>query len=581
MKRPKAIDVLLAAPGLAMAGAGGLAGRLVGGFLAGVSAGRQVTFGGAYHEAARRDPATADWRARLASADQAILDDLDLMLARSRMTIANDPYAASAQGGYRRYVVGGGITARSAARDPDGKMLKTFNSALDGLWNEWFWEPRLCDAEGNKTLPEKQQLWMDELFAAGGLFLKEAYAPDAEGVGLLLQEIEYEQRDTLKLQEGENPVRSGVEIGPYGQAVAFHLHVREHPLEEYSTQSERVPASDCCHLYRQDRVRQRLGTPWMRSVLWHVRNLAMYQQYTLLQARTRAAFPGFIKQTTGGPGSLPPAVAKQLSAAGVPAAGGEADTELHFDIAPGLMPILKAGQEPFFPSPATPDTMYPPFVTEQLKGIAAGTGLDLGTVQRWYGDASFSGAKHVKLDLWAEIDWVQDLLFIQKVLRRVRRRFVELAIRERRIEAPRYWESPSWRAAYLTTNWQGPPRASDDQVKDESAWNMRFRGLRGTFQDYCNERGTDVRDVFAAWQEVLELAEEHGLREILTAFLLAGGENEAGAPKTDRQPNRAGPAVGDNGGGELAALLEAAAGAGRDLRAARAALARMRAEAED
>jgi lambda family phage portal protein len=490
--------------------------HFAGRFQAAMASARALGWGGTYHEAARRDAATADWRARLASADQAILDELDVMMARSRLAVANDPFAGSSQGAFRRHVVGGGITARSAARDPDsGEMLLDFNKGLDRAWKRYFWTPALCDAEQTKSLAEKQQLWMNELFAAGGVFVVESYVPQRGGVGLVLQEVEYEQRDQGVLEFEGRAVRGGVEVGEQGQPLAYHLFTATHPLEEFATRSTRIPAERCQHVFRQDRVLQRLGAPWTRPVLLKMRNLAMYDQYTMVQARTRAAFPMFIKQATGGPGSLPAVVARQLGVAPPAAGSGEPESELHVNLTPGIIPVLKAGQEIHAPAPGVPDTMYPPFVVEQLKGIAAGTGLDLATVARWYADGNFSSQRMAKLEMWAEIDWIQDLLFIHKILATVRRRFIELAVRERRVVAPRFFTSEEWREAYETTNWQGPPRTSADPVDDMAAWKLGFGLGICTPQEYCNQQGKDVREVLAELKEFRDLAEQAGVLDML------------------------------------------------------------------
>ncbi|HUT60760.1 MAG TPA: phage portal protein [Phycisphaerae bacterium] len=519
-----------------------------------------IELAGTYHEAARKDATTADWRAALTSADQSILDDLDTMLARSRTMIANDGYAASMQGGYRRSVVGGGITARSAARHPDTNvMLKSFNAELDALWNEYYWDPAVCDAEQTKTMPEKQQLWMNELFAAGGVFIVEDYLPRGEAAALVLQEIEYEQRDTLLTDFEGRAVRGGIELGSRHEPLAYHLYTAAHPLDDYGSKSRRVPADRCIHLYRQDRVRQRIGAPWMRPIMQSIRNLAMFDNYTMHTSRTRAAYVGFIEQPdAGGPPTLPGVVAARLSAARPGGQPSEAELAGRIEIAvqSGMFAVLKPGQKPHFPNVASPDTMYPPFVLEQLKRISAGTGLDLTTVARWYADGNFSSQRQAKLDMWAEVDWIQDILFIHKAMRRIRRRFVELNILEGRLRATGYAESQRWRTAYLTTNWQGPPKHTIDEIKDQAAWSMKFKNLIGSPQEYCNEQGKDIRDVLAEIDEFRRMAQnDYNLGDLLPLIWGTSIANQPKAGKKPADPSRAGDNGNDADDGDLAGLV--------------------------
>jgi capsid protein len=295
----------------------------------------------------------------------------------------------------------------------------------------------------------------------------------------------------------------------------------------------------------------------MRPVLASLRQLAMYQVYSMIQARTRAAFPGFIKQGISGLERTPAVVARQLSAAG--ARPSDADgAELRFDLVPGVMPVLKAGQEPFFPTPGTPDTMYPPFVLEHLKGISAGTGLDFTTVCRWYADGNFSSQRQAKLDIWAEIDWIQDVLFVHKSLRRVRAKWMEINVAEGRLPATGFATSPRWRAAYLMTNWQGPPRSSIDEIKDEAAWDMRIKSGRASPQEYANEHGKSVEQVLSEIEEFRQLATDHNVADMVDRWLLGQTRNAPNAGKAPANPaERADGEDGGNGdgSGDLAGLI--------------------------
>jgi capsid protein len=97
--------------------------------------------------------------------------------ARARASVRNDWAARSIVGGYRRHVVGTGITCRSDARDPaTGEFLHDFNRALDEAWCAWADNPARCDIEGRKTLVEIQGMMIDEWVTVGESFLVEHWA---------------------------------------------------------------------------------------------------------------------------------------------------------------------------------------------------------------------------------------------------------------------------------------------------------------------------------------------------------------------------------------------------------------------
>ncbi len=463
------------------------------------------------HDGARRDRTTRDWRTNLATADQEILEDLDILLARSRQACRDDGFARSAQGGYRRYVVGSGITARSAARHPGtGKPLEGWNQALDALWQDWIASPELCDTEKTCVFAEKQWLWCNELFAAGGVLLVENYRRMPNGVGLNLQEIEAEQFDTVKTEHNGRRVIDGVEVDDYGAPLAYHVYVREHPLDDYASQSVRVPAERARHLFRKDRIRQKRGLPWMSTVLRKLRNLAMYEQYMAIKARTEAAYTGFMQRTGGGgPSGLPGEIAKRIGAAGSGQPSAENSNEMRVVVEPGVFPYVPQGHEVKFAPSSNPNSEYGNYVAQQLKGISAGAGLDLTTVARWYADGNFSSQRQAKLDIYAETDPIQQVLFIQKTLQWVRQRFVTYAVTEGKLNAPGFLENRRWRRAYLQTDWQGPAKPPIDLAKYAAAMKL-LQGLKlKPPQHILNELGQDIRDVYAAFGEARDIADRN------------------------------------------------------------------------
>ena len=496
------------------------------------------SIGLAHYDAAKKDRTNRDWRTVLTSADSAILNDLDTLLARSRATIRNDGYAASAQAGYQRYVVGSGITARASARHPEsGEMLDGFNQKVDLLWDDWSNTPEFCDVERTKTLAEKQRLWMNELFAAGGLFIIENYRQRDKSVGLILQEVEYEQADTTKIEHEGRQVRGGIEIDEYGAPIAYHLNTIKHPLNDWSTQSSRIEASRVIHLFRQDRIRQKRGVPWMSAILPSIRNLAMYETYTQLKARNEAAYTGFVEQEQPGNAFTPLQIAKTVGAA-TPSGESDSTNELQVRIEPGLFPFLKPGQRVTFPPPQTPNTQYPPFVLEQLKRIAAGTGLDLATMVRWYADGNFSSPRQDKLEIYAETDPIQQIYFINKTMRRIRRRFIEQCILEGRLEASGYFENERWRNAYLRTNWKGPPKPSIDRAKDAAGTKLLMSMGLLSPQDWANEQWLEIRDIYAEIAEARQMRKDFGIDDLIDPTF---GKVDPREPRPDKKH------PGDNG----------------------------------
>jgi len=279
----------------------------------------------------------------------------------------------------------------------------------------------------------------------------------------------------------------------------------------------------------------------------------MYELYTISQARTQAAYHGFIEEPANS--SLPTLdVIKRLSGKTPEGESDDADN-LRVRVENGLFPVLR-GRKVTFPSPAVPNSIYDAFVATNLKRISAGTGLDLPTVARWYAEGNFSTQRMAALEMEAETETVQDLLFINGALRGIRQTWMEIAVREGKLAAPGFRESARWRAAYLATNWQGPPKRSHDRIKDAAAWKMLLGMGLATPQDFCNEQGVDLRDVYSQIAEAVALAEEYGIAELLDVWS-GGGDHEPKKPPRagTREPTPPTPPAkraGGNGSGKAA-----------------------------
>ena len=457
------------------------------------------------YAAAEKRRVERDWRPGNKSADQAIVGDLDTLRARARAAIRDDWAAASIVGGYRRHVVGIGITPRSAARNPvTGESMEEFNAEIDALWKYWGERPEFCDIERKLTMLERQHLWVNELVSVGETFTVLSYVRRPDCVGLVLQAIEVEQLDAMATQYEGRAVRNGIEIDEFGAAVAYHVHAAGHPLERYRTNSSRIDAERMIQIFRVDRVRQTHGVTWLSAVLRKLRHAGMYDEYMMIKARIEAAFGAIATQTDSPADST-------IGLAGLTGETGEDSVgNLELNLQPGMIPFLPKGADVKFPPPASPNSQYGPFTEEQIKQIAAGAGLDYGTVARCFSKGNFSSQRQGLIEVWAETDPIQRML-INRGLRRIREQFKAHAILEGRVKAPEFFGDPVWRRSYLQEEWQGPPKTWIDPAKGAAAAKIRLASKLATYQGICNELGIDWRDMFRQIAEEEKFAKELGI----------------------------------------------------------------------
>lgn len=459
----------------------------------------------AHFAAAERSRLTSDWNPSLRSADGALMPDMNTLNARARDAMDSDGHASSIAQGYRRHVVGIGITARANARDPNtGELFDNFNKKADRLWNRWARRSRFCDAEGRKSLTEIMGLAVNEFVAVGQSFALWSYQPRRETVGLKLQLFEPEQLDQSQIRSPNgNWIRNGIEIDGVGAAVAYYLFVGDHPLDLRQGKSQRVPASRVFHLMRQNRVRQTHGYTRLASVLHKLRHLRMYDEYQLVAARLQACLGTFIESD-----EAPQDYWGQEKQSGDD--GKDADGRPKIEMAPGMIHWLKKGETPHFFSPSAPGEFYEDFSLRQIHQIAAGAGLDYPTVTRDFSGNTFSGQRQGMLERDAETDPLQ-LLMIDQLLRPIRDVFITLAILEGKLDAPGFFEDPELAEEYLEAEWQGPPKEWIDPANQARAAETEIKLGVTTRRRIQNQRNSDWRETIQQLGDEEKLAKSVGV----------------------------------------------------------------------
>ena len=214
-------------------------------------AGRAMFSPGTGYEAARSSRRLQSWQAERTTINALQARGGEVLRARARQLVRDNPYAASAVETFVGSAVGDGITPSPGTEDG---MLKT---ALKDAWLRWTDE---ADADGLTDFYGLQALAARSMFVAGECFIR--FRPRRPGDGfsvpLQLQLIESEQ---LPLSTGMtrsvvgNEVRHGIEFDAIGRRVAYHFLKRrpgegEVGMNLDSWERTVVPASEVLHLYR-------------------------------------------------------------------------------------------------------------------------------------------------------------------------------------------------------------------------------------------------------------------------------------------------------------------------------------------
>lgn len=385
------------------------------------------------YQAASKQRTFRDWRAPDVSADAAIVNDSQTLIARARQMMRDDPYAQSIARSFVRNVVGKGIHPIATACDLHGSPLETFNKRANAEWFDWARKKTLVDRERRRNFTKIQTWACRELVAVGEALVIMSYEERARGCGLVLQCVEAEQLDPYIFSGDEGrDVRGGVEVDEYGAPVAYHILTR-HPndlagagvdrwhrpdirtpdspdqrdstemaRQMFGLQSVRVPADRVLHIYDPERVRQTRGVSRLAAALVKLRDLGEFDYATLLKARAEACMGLVITSngSTGGIGMADPTNAD----------GQDVDGNDELSAQPMMVARLNKNEDvkPF--TPVTPGGTYEPFIKAQLRAIAAAAGISYEQVARDFTGGTYSSQRQGMLEDRREFEPLQELI---------------------------------------------------------------------------------------------------------------------------------------------------------------------------
>lgn len=451
------------------------------------------------YDAAEYSRKTRNRKAPRAKPDVIDLNEIDTLQNRSRAAGRNNPYINSAIGSYSRNVVGIGILATSAvlASTPGGAA---FNKTCDDLFFDWSTDASLVDSEQVKNFYDIQEQVLETLIEAGEAFVLKSYAPGRRpGMGLCLRVMEPESLATTYIRnpDNSNEIRHGIEVDRNGAPVAYWFYTNPN-IYVLNFVPERIPADRVLHIFKQRRPGQSHGIPRVTPVLRKADDLKEYDEYQLQAAKIEAAIALIVTRGNGAVGGVPTVNASPGDATQDAAGNRYADIDsgLIFDAIPGdSVSALK---------PERPGGTYEPFMKQNLRAVAAGSGLSYETVARDFTQGTYSSLRQSLLEDRREYRMLQ-VRVIRQLCIPVRNEFIRLALLEGALVAPGYTTNPKrWQyAKWHTQGWEWiDPKAEAEANK--TSIEMGFT----TREKVAAEKGDDYLEIMDQRQRESEQAAE-------------------------------------------------------------------------
>jgi lambda family phage portal protein len=434
---------------------------------------------GAYSSASANNPATSEWRTSLGSADSDTLGDLPTLRAQSRDLIRNDALASGAVNGVTTNVVHTGIVphARIDARylGLSDEAASAWQDDAKRVFELWANETS-ADAARTANWWEQQQLVFRAKLESGDVFALRRFIPRAGVVfGTAVQLIEADRVCNPEIVPENCVMRGGIELDKYGSPRAYHI-ANTHPGENgMRSETTRIEAFDefgqpiVLPIMSVKRIGQTRGVPYLSPVVQAIKQLSRYSEAEISASVISAMFAVFVTSPnpSGGP------LASLGAARGLGAlADEEAKPQNTRVLTPGMITDLAPGEDIKSAQMNRPNTAFEAFTQAVARWIGVGLEIPYEVLVKHF-TSSYSASRAALIEAWKFYLIERDNL-VTRFCAPTYAWVIAEAVATGLLAAPRFFEDPFARAAWLRCDWVGQAMPQIDPLKEAKAaeaWN--------------------------------------------------------------------------------------------------------------
>lgn len=443
------------------------------------------------YEGASAGRRTEGWFTTGNDANTEIVGSARSLRNRSRDLVRNNPYANKGMAVIQSNVVGRGIRGQIRV---DGNNTARKAKNLQEMWAAWSMNASACDYAGRHNFFGLQSLVMRSVAEGGEVFIRlrrtqRQFARTAAGrlvevPPFQLQLLEGDFLDTGKLNQFNertgNRVIQGIEFDPEtGKRVGYHLF-RSHPgsLDSIPTdrfQSEFISASNIIHVFREDRIGQVRGVPWLHPVIIRLRDFDEYEDAQLVRQKVAALWVAFLEDSDGL--ALDDTTATKCV--------------LNEKMEPGTIEILPPGKKVTLTSP--PETRsYKEYTSVNLHSVASGLGVSYESLTGDFSEVNFSSSRMASIEMFRNIEKWRWCMLIPLMLDGTMSWFMQGV------------ELLGGNIDGAHTIWTPPRREMVDPTKEVPAKRNAIRAGFLTLSDAIRQEGSDPETFFQEYKADIE-----------------------------------------------------------------------------
>lgn len=467
---------------------------------------------------------TAGWMTNTGSADSDTIPDIQKLREQSSDLVRNEALPAGIIAANATAVVGTGVVPQSRvnakylgitqdeADDWQTKAEAIFNQAADKT--HW-------DAERKQTFWQQQALIQRSMKERGDVFALRRYIPRAgKTLGLCVQIVEGDRVSTPETAQNDYPgrdIRAGCERDSDGAAVAWHVS-KMHPGERYMARPaqeamkwSRITAFDdngdpiILPVIPIVRPGQTRGVPYLAPVIEMLKQLTRYAEAEI----AAAVVSGMLAVMVKSPAATGPLAGLGGGVPGMVVGQNPATVQNVTRLQSGMILDLKPGEDIEVVSSTRPNTAFDPFVTAVLRQVGAALEIPFEILVKHF-TSSYSASRAALLEFWRFVLKERDFLVVS-FCQPCWEWAISEAVAKGLLSAPRFFDDPMRRAAWLGCDWVGPGIPHLDPLKEANAakaWNSL--GI-WSLQDISAQQGKDFDRTHRQLVREREMREKDGL----------------------------------------------------------------------
>lgn len=436
------------------------------------------------------------WAPGGGSADQDLHPDLAKLRERSRDLIRNDGIASGAIDTIITNIIGSGIRMQSRidkeALDISQDIADKLQKKIEKIWERWV--PH-ADAGNRQTFYGIEELSERQRFINGESIIVPLRIMDSQKkrpYSLALQIVESDRLDTPSDLRANKNIRSGVEVGQYGEPIVYYIR-KNHPGDflysrGYSNSSEnfiKYPAyndlgdPNFFHLYHVKRSGQTRGEPFFSPVLSLFKDRVDYMEAEIVAARVAACFAVFIKKNNAYQTGI-----------------GRSQTENNKrveELSPGVVEYLNENEEIQGFNPNRPGGTFGMFMERVLRDISAGLNIPYEILAKDFSKSNYSNTRAALLEA-RRFFMMQQRFIADNLCQHILIMLLEEAYLKGELAILDFYQN---RDAYVRTRWIAP---GWQWVDPENEVNAAVDGVDNNLSTLAEESAAQGQD----WEEILE-----------------------------------------------------------------------------